>query len=74
MKSFDEWFKNEANFQIELPAEHGEYSNLKALKEYMSDWLANIDPKDVNVIIKDLVDWLRSYDQKPLKGMSPMDF
>ena len=74
MTSFEDWLKNEANFQIELPAEHGEYSNLKALKGYLSDWLANMDKKEVNLIIKDLVDWLKSYNHQPLKGMSPMDF
>lgn len=73
MKSFEEWLKNEGNFQIELPAEHAEFSNLKALKHYLSDWLANMDEKEVNLIVKDMVDWLKSYNQQPLKGMSPMD-
>lgn len=73
MKSFEEWLKNEANFQIELPAEHAEFSNLKALKDYLSDWLANMDEKEVNLIVKDMVDWLKNYNQQPLKGMSPMD-
>jgi|688.fasta_scaffold78151_8 hypothetical protein len=73
LQPFEDWLKNEANFQIELPREHGEYGNLKGLKEYLSDWLANVDKKEVNIIIKDLVNWLKGYDSQPSKGMSPMD-
>ena len=71
-KSFEEWLKSEA-YQIELPSDHPEFSNMKGLKDYLSDWPANMDKKEVNLVIKDLVDWLKGYDPQPLSGMSPMN-